>query len=194
MDRSPRVWDRPLVRVLLALNLLVLLGLGVRAFINSRPAPDAGRAFIQERAKEWDKQGVLHEEDELRIREIARAVAKRLAVTDAEIEELLVLGGKSPSAEPALRDKATASALSALVSVKTFTPAQTRRLVPILRESTTDSEKSPFTASLAMSLGLKMRDPEMVKRVKGLRNSPNAFIRNAATILSARYEKKYGKG
>lgn len=184
---------RPLIRLLLLLNLLALVVIGIRSYLGSRPVQDRGREVMALRAKRFERYGILTERDALRVRELSRAISARASVTDEELEELLAIPSRSPGGSPEAQDQANAEPFTALIRVKRFTPAQARRLVPVVRGMLSDPKENRISAIAGIGPGLKLRDPVCIQRIRKMSGDGLPDHKLVAKALLDRYEKKYGK-
>ncbi len=173
---------------LLALNVLVLMGLGVKRLLAPGVVQASRSQALEGFIARSEKRGVLGSRDLRRVFEISRSVTVRRAVTDAELDELLRTPDRSPGGNDSLRDVASMYALGALTGAKRFSAAQASRLSPFLLARLDDAEHHPVSAPLAMVFAFKAGDGASISKVRELAKSPSLSIAKAANDVLQHYK------
>ena len=176
----------PLIRWLLVLNVLVLVGLGVKKLLAPGAARSAEAQALDRVVAGSARRGLLGKPDLRRVFEISKSVTARRAVSDPEMDELFRMPERSPGGVPA-QDVASMYALGALTGAQRFTPAQTARLSPFLLARLDDAEHHPVSAPLAMVFAFKARDGVAMAKVRELAKSPIPSVSKVANKVLDRY-------
>jgi hypothetical protein len=116
------------IRILLALNLLAILGLGFRWWQERGADQRQADVELSRLAKHSESMGGLRRDDFNRLIAIGRRAQANGKLTDAELEEILRAPEHAISQEANSRDHVMMWTLGMLLEPKRFTPEQRNRI------------------------------------------------------------------
>lgn len=173
-----------LILVLVALNVLVLVGLGLRQFMEARDQAERRRVAALRGAEGLERIGAIRSKDHLRLSEISMSAEKTGEIGGNDFDYICGVFADGPPS-PGTKQASTfyVDLLFTLSRPKRYSADQRQRIAGLIAPLLTPTREDPgmIVPTMAALLARKVGDNSLAEPLRNLQKSATGKAKTAAT-------------